>query len=121
MWSAKTAVGLMLQADAAGRGLTPAERRNYTVAIKRHAGVFQKLIAMFYDNDSFAVFMSEQVPWKIRLAICSIVAGHADFSWSLWWRFRLFLLVCWLQRRRIKLCPELDYAEPEPLPAPANS
>ncbi|HTB80628.1 MAG TPA: NAD(P)/FAD-dependent oxidoreductase [Opitutaceae bacterium] len=123
MWSAKMAVGLIIRADAAKRGLTLAERRRYTKAVKRHAGVFQRLIAMFYDNETFAVFMSQQVPWKIRLAICSIVAGHADMKWSLWWRWRTFLLVCWLQRHGFKMCLKLDYAEPvmEPLSSPANS
>jgi flavin-dependent dehydrogenase len=112
MWSARTAVGLMLQARAAGRGLTERERLRYSQTVKRHARVFQRLIAVFYDNDSFAVFMCERVPWGIREAICSIVAGHARLSWPLWWRFQIFLFVCWLQRVRIRTCPVLDYTEP---------
>jgi flavin-dependent dehydrogenase len=112
MWSARLAVGLLGQAEAAARGLTVGERRRYSLAIKRHAGVFQRLIDAFYDNDSFAVFMSPGAPYKIRSAICSIVAGHARLTWPLWWRFRAFLLVCWLQRRQIRVCQALDYAAP---------
>jgi flavin-dependent dehydrogenase len=120
--SAKLAVELVARARAAGRGLTAAERRNYAHRIKSHAGIFQKLIAVFYNNDGFAVFMCRQVPWRIRAAICSIVAGHARLTWPLWWRFRVFLLVCWLQERRIKVCPPLDYRETalDSTAAPAN-
>src|SRR5579885_3497032 len=123
MWSAKTAVDLLAQADRAGRGLTRAERHHYTHAVKRHAAVFQKLIAMFYDNESFSVFMCAEAPWNIRSALCSIVAGHADLTWPLWWRFRAFLGICWLQQRRVRLCPQLDYSEPvlESVPSTVNS
>jgi len=110
MWSGRLAVGLLCQADA--RGLTAGECRKYSRSIKRHAGVFLRLIDAFYDNDSFAVFMSSGGPWRIRPAICSIVAGHARLTWPLWWRFKAFLLVCWLQRRRIRVCHALDYAAP---------
>jgi flavin-dependent dehydrogenase len=109
MWSARLAVGLMVRADAEERGLTARERRTYSLAVKRHAGVFQQLIDAFYHNDSFAVFMSDG-PWGIEAAICSIVAGHAKLSWKLWWRFRFFLAICWLQKRQFKVCPPLDYS-----------
>jgi flavin-dependent dehydrogenase len=109
MWSARLAVGLAANAHASARGLSAGERRRYTREIKRHAGVFRRLISVFYDNGSFAVFMCRRVPWNIRPALCAIVAGHARLTWPLWWRFRAFLAVCWLQRRRVPLCPALDY------------
>jgi flavin-dependent dehydrogenase len=108
LWSAQLAVGLIARADATGRPLTVRERRIYTRAIKAQAGVFRRLIAMFYDNRSFAVFMCEQVPYGLMPGLTSIVAGHATLTWPLWWRFRVFLLVCRLQRR-FNLVPPLDY------------
>lgn len=97
-WSGRLAAQMIARAHAAGRGLTPAEQRAYTRAVKRHAGVFQKLIAAFYDNDAFDVFMCEQVPWDLSPGLTSIVAGCAKLTWPLWWRFNVFLLVCRLQR-----------------------
>lgn len=122
MWSARTAVEMMTHADAAGRGLTLSERRHYTMTVKRHAAVFQKLIAVFYNNDSFSVFMCAQAPWNIRAALCSIVAGHARLTWPLWWRFHAFLLICWLQQRRVRICPKLDFDEavPDSVPSAAH-
>ena len=114
--SAKKAVELVARAHAANRVLTPRERRGYTRAIKGHASTFQRLIAAFYNQDSFSVFMSEQVPWDIAPGITSIVAGHARLTWPLWWRFQLFLLICRLQRR-FRLAPPVDYAGMSDLPA----
>jgi flavin-dependent dehydrogenase len=110
MWSARRAVELVVQARREQRVISAAERQAYTRAMKRHAGTFQKLIAAFYDNDSFAVFMSDGKRWGIERAIVSVVAGHARMSWPMWWRFRAFLVVCWLQRRGIAVAPRLNYA-----------
>lgn len=111
LWSAQQAVKLIVGADKTGRPLTRSEQENYTRAIKRHAGVFRRLIAMFYDNQSFAVFMCEQVPWNLMPGLTSIVAGHAKLTWPLWWRFKIFLLVCRLQHR-VNMVPPLDYGPP---------
>jgi flavin-dependent dehydrogenase len=119
-WSAKLAVDLIAPAHAAGRALTAREQRRYTRAIRRHAATFHRLIAAFYDNDSFAVFMCEEVPWNLTPALTSIVAGHAHLSWPLWWRFRVFLLVCRLQRRW-KLVKPLDSAASAPVAGTAAS
>ncbi|MEO5958874.1 MAG: NAD(P)/FAD-dependent oxidoreductase [Opitutaceae bacterium] len=97
-WSGTLAADLVARAHAAGRVLTPVERRNYSRTVKRHAGVFQKLIAAFYDDDAFDVFMCEVVPWDLSPGLTSIVAGYANLNWPLWWRFKVFLLVCRLQR-----------------------
>lgn len=113
VWSAQQAVELIVRADKASRGLTAGERRAYTRAIKRHAGVFGQLISMFYDNESFAVFMTEKVPWNLMPGMTAIVAGHATLTWPLWWRFKVFLLVCRLQHW-FNVVPPLDYAATTP-------
>ncbi len=110
MWSASRAVELVLRARREDRVISAAERAGYTQAMKRHAAVFQKLIAAFYDNDSFAVFMSNGKRWGIERAIVSVVAGHARMTWAMAWRFRAFLIVCWLQRRGLRAAPPLRYA-----------
>jgi flavin-dependent dehydrogenase len=96
--SGKLAADMVARAHRAGRALSKAEQRSYTRTVKRHAAVFQKLIAAFYDDDAFDVFMCEVVPWDLTRGINSIVAGYADFSWGLWWRYKLFLTICRLQR-----------------------
>jgi flavin-dependent dehydrogenase len=98
-WSGVRAADAVARAHAAGRALTAGERRRYTQEIRRHAGVFEKLIHAFYDDHAFDVFMCEPVPWDLARGLTSIVAGHARLTWPLWWRFHVFLLVCRLQRR----------------------
>ena len=78
--------------------LVRAEQRGYTRSVKRHARVFQKLIAAFYDEDAFEVFMCRIVPWDLSRGITSIVAGCAHLTWPLWWRYHIFLGICRLQR-----------------------
>jgi flavin-dependent dehydrogenase len=108
MWSAQLAVDLIARADREQRGLSGAERRAYTRSIKDHAEVFRRLIETFYDNESFAVFMSAKVPWNLLPGLTSIVAGHAKLTWPLWWRFKTFLLICRLQHWW-HVAPPLDY------------
>lgn len=98
-WSGKLAADTVARAWQEKRGLTPAERETFTRAVKGHAGTFQKLITAFYDDDAFDVFMCEPVPWDIARGINSIVGGNAKLSFGMWWRFKLFLLICRLQRR----------------------
>jgi len=109
MWSARQAVALVARARNEGRVIGASERDRYTRAMKRHAGVFQKLIAAFYDNDSFAVFMSGGKRWGLEKAIVAIVAGHARMTWPIWWRFKAFLMVCGLQRRGYRVVPPLNF------------
>lgn len=110
--SAKHAVELIAPAHQARRALTAGERRRYTKTIKRHANVFQKLIAAFYDDDAFEVFLCQRVPLDLSPGLTSIVAGHAHLTWSLWWRFKIFLLVCRLQRYCKFVKPE-DQLQPQ--------
>ncbi|HEY0944005.1 MAG TPA: tryptophan 7-halogenase [Opitutaceae bacterium] len=124
-FSAHTAIELISRAHAQGRALTARECERYARAVKAHAGVFQKLIASFYDNDSFSIFMSERAPLRLDDAINSIVGGHARLSWPIWWRFKLFLFFCWLNKR-VKLGRSVDFSgmsrvaqaqAPAPVPA----
>jgi flavin-dependent dehydrogenase len=112
MWSSQLAIELIARADRAQRGLRPAECRSYTRALKEHADVFRRLIETFYDNESFAVFMSA-APWNLAPGLTSIVAGHAKLTWPLWWRFKIFLLICRLQHW-LRVTPPLDYGTGEP-------
>jgi flavin-dependent dehydrogenase len=107
LYSAKHAAELVVRAHRTGRPLAPAERRRYTRRLKTHARVFHRLIEAFYDDASFSVFMCPQPPLNLAPGITSIVAGHAHLTFGLWWRFRIFLLVCRLQRRW-PLVPRLD-------------
>jgi hypothetical protein len=98
MHSAQVAVATVARAHAARRPLSAWERWRYTRGLKSHCQVFRTLIDVFYDNDSFSVFMTQRPPLDLASGITSIVAGHVRLSWPLWWRFRVFLAVCFLQR-----------------------
>ena len=114
--SAKSAAELVVRAHRANRPLTTHECLRYTRDFKAHAGVFQKLIAAFYDNASFSVFMCPRPPLGLAPTITSIVAGHSRLTWPMWWRFKIFLLVCRLQQR-FTLVPDLSIATTAPVPA----
>ncbi|HEY1793657.1 MAG TPA: NAD(P)/FAD-dependent oxidoreductase [Opitutaceae bacterium] len=107
--SSKLAVEMIWRAHEAGRPLRPAERRAYTRGLKAHCSVFKKLIDVFYDNSGFEVFMTPEPPWGLNSGIVSIVAGHVELAWPLWWRFKVFLAVCWLQRF-IPLVPRITHS-----------
>ncbi|MFH1496417.1 MAG: NAD(P)/FAD-dependent oxidoreductase [Verrucomicrobiota bacterium] len=111
MHSAREAARLVVRARRENRDLRPAERRRYTRGLKKHARVFLKLIHAFYDNTSFSVFMCPTPPLAIDRGVNSIVAGHSRLTWPIWWRFRLFLLVCRLQHR-LPMVPRIDLGAP---------
>lgn len=96
--SAQMAVNAIARAHAGGRALSRSEGRRYTRTLKSQCVVFRRLIEVFYDNDSFAVFMTQKPPLGLNRALTSIVAGHVRLTWPLWWRFKVFLLVCRLQK-----------------------
>ncbi len=96
--SAQRAVDAIASAHAEGRPLSDREQARYTRALKSHCAAFRKLIEVFYDNDSFAVFMVQKPPLDLNSGLVSIVAGHVHLTWPLWWRFRVFLAICHLQK-----------------------
>jgi flavin-dependent dehydrogenase len=107
--SAQRAVEAIALADAQQRSLSAREQRAYTRQIKRQAGTFERLIAAFYDNASFEVFMVPEIPFNLRPGLTAIVAGHSRLTWPLRWRFYGFLLACAIQRRlKLPLAPHLD-------------
>lgn len=104
--SAKLAANLVIDAHRAGDRPIPARAaRRYTRRLKSLAGVFHRLIDAFYDRHSFAVFMCQHPPLTLGPGITSIVAGRARLNFGLWWRFRVFLLVCRLQRIKPLVTP----------------
>jgi 2-polyprenyl-6-methoxyphenol hydroxylase-like FAD-dependent oxidoreductase len=96
--SAEAAIEAIGRAHTAGRPLSRAEQRRYTRRLKGHCSVFRRLIDVFYDNDSFSVFMTQRPPLGMNGALTSIVAGHARLTWALRWRFYAFLAICRIQR-----------------------
>jgi flavin-dependent dehydrogenase len=96
--SAQMAVDAIARAHAEGRPLSGAERSRYTRGLKAHCAAFRKLIEVFYDNDSFAVFMVQRPPLDLNCGLVSIVAGHVRLTWPLWWRFMIFLAICRIQK-----------------------
>ena len=116
--SAKLAAEIVIRAHRENRAIRPWECSRYTHEIKTHASVFHRLIEAFYDDHSFSVFMCPQPPMNLSPGITSIVAGHAELTWPLWWRFQIFLLVCRLQRRW-PLVPPITLAPRSPAAAPA--
>jgi len=108
MNSARDAVQLIAAAARENRGLTPSERTGYSRRIKKRAGVFKDLIASFYDNDAFSVFLCAQPPLGLDRGVNCIVAGDSRMLWPVWWRFKIFLLVCRLQKW-IPLVPRIDF------------
>jgi len=115
--SAEAAIDAIGRAHDEDRPLSPAERRLYTRRLKAHCAVFRSLIEVFYDNDGFSVFMTQKPPFGLDRALTSIVAGHANLSWRLRWRFWVFIAICRLQ----KLLPLVDrighVSRVSPLPA----
>lgn len=107
--SAQRAVEAIAAAEAAGRTLTLAEQVRYSRQVKQAARTFERLIAAFYDNASFEVFMVPEIPFDLRPGLTAIVAGHSRLTWPLRWRFYAFLLACAIQRRlKLPLAPHLD-------------
>lgn len=110
MHSARRAVELVARAAKAGhRPLSTRECAAYTGEIKRNARVFEKLIRIFYDNSSFAIFMSPRPPLRLDRGLNSIVAGHTRLVWPIWWRLQLFLLICRLQKK-FRLSPPVSFS-----------
>ena len=107
--SAQQAVAAIGTAHRSNRPLSPRECRRYTRGLKKHCYVFRRLIEVFYDNDSFSVFMTQKPPLDLQPGLTAIVAGHARLTWPLWWRFQVFLTVCRLQKF-LPMVRKIDHA-----------
>jgi flavin-dependent dehydrogenase len=109
MNSARDAVRLITNAQRQNRGLTQSERTSYSKRIKKRAKVFKDLIACFYDNDAFSVFLCATPPLGLDRAVNSIVAGDARMLWPVRWRFALFLFICRVQKF-FPVVPRIDFS-----------
>ena len=98
MRSATMAADAVLAAHAEGRGLRPAEQVRYTKQLKKNVRTMRDLIEVYYDAESYSVFMSPSERFKLFQSVNSIVAGNSSPGFSLKWRFGLFLLICRLNR-----------------------
>jgi flavin-dependent dehydrogenase len=101
---------LILNADAEGRALTAREQRDYTRSVHRVRNIYLRMIRVFYDNASYAVFMQPQTRFRLVQTVNSILAGNTERRFSMWWRVELFHLFCKLQRH-FPVVPPLDYSE----------
>ncbi len=110
MNSARDAVRLIARAHWENRALTPRERDRFTRDIKKRAKVFKDLIVSFYDNDAFSVFMCAKPPLGLDRAVNAIVAGDSRMLWPVWWRFKIFLFICRIQKR-FAVVPRIDFRD----------
>lgn len=98
MRSATMAADAVWQAHASGRALQRHETSAYTRQLKKNVRVMRDLIEVYYEADSYAVFMAPSNRFRLFDSVNSIVAGNSSPGFSLRWRFRLFLLICRLNR-----------------------
>jgi flavin-dependent dehydrogenase len=108
--SAQLATQLILHADQRGRGLTVAEQRHYSRDIHRYMEVYREMIEMYYDDSAFEVLMHPKGRFGLVPAVNSILAGNFHPSFRMWWRVKLFHLICAIHRR-VPIVPRLDYTE----------
>lgn len=99
MESAGNAADLVIDAENRGRALTSREAERYTRTLKKRIRVMRDLIEIFYDNFAFAVFLRPTDRFKLAAAVNAVVAGNTNLPFRAWWRYRLFLLICRLNRR----------------------
>jgi flavin-dependent dehydrogenase len=118
--SARLAAAEVIAAHGRGRGLGWWQQRRYTRRLGSNLSVLEKLVAAFYDNDAFSVFMERNAPLRMAPAINSIVAGHSDPPWAVRWRYWLFLLVCRVQRIR-PLVPPIQFEPARDGPTAASA
>lgn len=105
MHSAAMAADAVVLAHGQQRGLTPRECRRYTRTLKKNVRVMRDLIEVYYDDASFSVFMAPSDRLQLFSAVNSIVAGNTRPEFRLWWRFKLFLLIC-RANRWLPLAPQ---------------
>jgi flavin-dependent dehydrogenase len=108
--SAQMATELILQADAQRRPLLVAEQRRYARDMHRFMDIYRDMILMYYDNRAFEVFMHPQNRFRMVQTVNSILAGNMQRSVDMWWRVKIFQLVCAIHRR-VPIVPRLDYSE----------
>jgi flavin-dependent dehydrogenase len=101
----------VVAADAAGTALTPRVQRRYTKRVGEMCEVFLNMIKMFYNNDSFEVFMDEHPPKGMEWAVNNLVAGNTRMGWRLRFHVWLFYAVCTLHRHKT-IVKKIDFSDP---------
>jgi flavin-dependent dehydrogenase len=109
MLSASKAADLIIKTHTQNRYLSHIDCKNYTKQLKKNVRVMRDLIEVYYDPKRFSVFMSPSSRFKLFQAVNAIVAGNSNPSFSLKWRFKLFLLICRLNKI-FKLAPDQNVA-----------
>lgn len=109
MRSATMAADNVIKAHSQQRPLTNSECRTYTKELKQNVRIMRDLIEVYYDRKSFSVFMSPTDRLELFQAVNSIVAGNSKPNFALKWRFRLFLLICRINKR-FRLVPDQTLA-----------
>ncbi|MDP0498139.1 MAG: tryptophan 7-halogenase [Verrucomicrobiota bacterium JB024] len=96
--SADLAAEAILAADAQ-RGLRARVRARYERELRARMQTMLRLVEVYYDERSFAVFMNPTERFDLFAAVNAVVGGTTRMGFGLRWRFALFLLVCRLNRR----------------------
>lgn len=109
MRSAEMASDAIILAHQQQRRLSARECANYTRALKKNVRVMRDLIEIYYDNGKFPVFMAPTSKNKLFRAVNSIVAGNTSPGFAVWWRFKLFLLICKINKH-YRLAPDQTLA-----------
>lgn len=82
-------------------------QKKYTKSMKQQIKTMRSLIEVFYDDDSFSVFMNPRNKWKIASAVNSLVAGNTDLPLNIKVRYWLFLLLCKINKK-VNIVPKLS-------------
>jgi flavin-dependent dehydrogenase len=107
--SAELAAEKIIEAQQQQRVLNARECASYTRTLKRNVKVMRDLIEVYYDDDKFSLFMAPTRKHKLFRAVNSIVAGNTSPGFAVWWRYKLFLLICKINKR-YRLAPEQTLA-----------
>lgn len=107
--SAEMASDAIINAEQNKRLLSTSDTKQYTRELKRNVRVMRDLIEVYYSDKGFSVFMAPSNKLKLFDSVNSIVAGNTSPGFSVWWRFRLFKIICWLNRY-INLIPDQKFS-----------
>lgn len=107
--SGQMAADAIIKADKGQRVLSAKEAAAYTKTLKRNVRVMRDLIEVYYSDKGFSVFMSPTNKFKLFDSVNSILAGNTSPGLAVWWRFKLFRIICWLNRR-IGMVPDQEFS-----------
>ncbi len=111
------AANLVIAHAATGAPFSQRERIRYERRLRRRATAFRHIVEAFYDADGFKVFLDPGELWRIADAVTNIVAGDTSCPFNVRWRYRLFLLICRLQKHIpiVATARSADLSVPDPV------